>query len=164
MIVLARLLVPRDFGLIAMVTAVTGFMAFFHDFGLSMASIQRVTVTREQISTLFWVNLGAGACLAGGCVALAPVLVWFYREPRLLFITMTLGAGFLCNGAAVQHRAILQRSMRFGTIALLDTAALVAGVIAGVSLALLGRGYWALVATSIVPPIVGAVGTWFVTG
>src|SRR5690349_22587488 len=86
MMVLSRLLLPRDFGLVAMVTAVTGFLALFRDFGLSTASVQRTEVTEAQISTLFWINLAVGVILALGCAAIAPVLVSFYREPRLFQI------------------------------------------------------------------------------
>jgi O-antigen/teichoic acid export membrane protein len=164
MVIMARLLFPADFGLVGMVTAVTGFMAFFHDLGLSTASIQRVSVTREQISTLFWVNLLVGAILATVCAIMAPVLVRFYGDQRLLSITMLLGTGFLFNSAAVQHRAMLTRDMRFGALAIIDTSALVIGIASGIGLALAGRGYWALVIMAIAPPFAGAIGTWLATG
>jgi O-antigen/teichoic acid export membrane protein len=164
MMIMARLLFPADFGLVGMVTAVTGFMAFFHDLGLSTASIQRVSVTTEQISTLFWVNLVVGATLAMLCVMLAPMLVHFYGDQRLLRITMVIGTGFLFNSAAVQHRAMLTRSMRFGALAIIDTCSLLTGIISGIGFALAGKGYWALVIMAILPPLAGAVGTWLATG
>jgi PST family polysaccharide transporter len=160
MMVLSRLLLPRDFGLVAMVTAVTGFLALFRDFGLSTASVQRTEVTEAQISTLFWINLAVGVILALGCAAIAPVLVSFYREPRLFQITLALAAGFLLNGAAVQHRALLQRRMLFGALALIDTLALVLAITIAVLMALAGGGYWAVVAMTVVPQIVSAVGVW----
>ena len=61
--VLARLLNPKDFGLLGMVTAFTGVLSLFRDFGLSAASIQRATVTEAQSSTLFWINVLVGAIL-----------------------------------------------------------------------------------------------------
>jgi len=147
-----------------MVTAVTGFMAFFHDLGLSTASIQRVSVTEEQISTLFWVNLLVGTVLATACVVLSPALVHFYGDRRLLPITMLLGTGFLFNSAAVQHRAMLTRQMRFGSLAVIDTCALLTGIVLGIGMAVSGKGYWALVIMAIAPPFTGAVGTWLATG
>src|SRR5271155_3820505 len=63
LMVLARLLDPKDFGLVGMVTAITGILDLFRDFGLSAASVQRVTVSTEQASTLFWVNLLVGGIL-----------------------------------------------------------------------------------------------------
>ncbi len=164
MMILARLLFPADFGLVGMVTAATGFMNFFHDFGLSTASIQRVSVTDEQVSTLFWLNLAAGSLLAGVCVFIAPVLVRFYGEPRLLPITMVIGAGFFFNGAGVQHRALLQRSLRFSAVAAIDTTAIFIGIVAAVAMAASGMGYWALVVMTIAPPAIGSICTWIVTG
>ena len=93
--ILARLLDPKDFGLVGMVTAFTGVLTLFRDFGLSSAAIQRSSVTDEQISTLFWINLGVGALLGGLAISLAPVVAIFYHEPRLTTVTMTLAAGFL---------------------------------------------------------------------
>src|SRR5208283_2241975 len=72
LMILARLLGPKDFGLVGMVTAFTGVLSLFRDFGLSTATIQRTTVTDEQISTLFWINLLVGVLLALLSVAFAP--------------------------------------------------------------------------------------------
>jgi O-antigen/teichoic acid export membrane protein len=69
--VLARLLSPQDFGLQGMVVVVTGFLALFRDAGLGMATIQRLEVTHEQTSTLFWINVAVGAILAELCAALS---------------------------------------------------------------------------------------------
>jgi PST family polysaccharide transporter len=160
MIVMARLLFPREFGLFGMVAAFTGFLSLFRDVGLSMASITWDAVTDDQLSNLFWVNVAVGTVLAGLCVVGAPVLAGFYHEPELRLITAALGAGFFFNGAAAQHRALLQRGMRFGVLATIDVIALIAGILAGVVLAVAGAGYWALVAMALSQPVIGAVGAW----
>jgi len=164
MIVMARLLFPKDFGLFGMVVAFTGFLSLFRDFGLSMASVTRVSVTTEQLSTLFWVNVAVGTGLAAICCAAAPVLVTFYGEPRLLQITIAVGAGFLFMGAGAQHRAILQRHMRFAALAVIDTLALALGIGAGIIMAAAGLGYWALVVMTVAPQVVTTAGMWFATG
>src|SRR6266702_554930 len=82
--VLARLLTPRDFGLVGMVTALTGVLSLFRDFGLSSAAIQRATVTKEQISTLFWINMSVGAVLALLTVFMAPIILLEAPVPRRL--------------------------------------------------------------------------------
>src|SRR5271168_1914753 len=82
-IVLARLLTPTDFGLVAMVTAITGFGQAFADLGLSEATIQREGITQEQVSSLFWINVGVGAALTLVTASFAPLLAWINREPRL---------------------------------------------------------------------------------
>src|SRR6201998_2451678 len=87
LMVLARLLDPKDFGLVGMVTAFTGVLTLFRDFGLSAAAIQRTNVTDEQISTLFWINMFVGVLLGLVVVAAAPAIAAFYHEPRLFEVT-----------------------------------------------------------------------------
>src|SRR6266576_5835678 len=82
--VLARLLVPQDFGLVAMVTTVMGFLRIFQDAGLSTATVQRQQITHAQVSNLFWVNIGVGGVTTLLVAALSPVVAWFFREPRLV--------------------------------------------------------------------------------
>src|SRR5713101_205535 len=93
LMMLARLLGPKDFGLVGMVTAFTGVLFLFRDFGLSSAAIQRTIVTEEQISTLFWINILVGMLLTLLSMAIAPVIAAFYHEPRLLWVTIALGTG-----------------------------------------------------------------------
>lgn len=158
--ILARLLMPQDFGLIGMAAAITGFISMFRDLGLSQATIQRDEVTHADVNALFWLNLAVSAGLALITVGLAPVLAWFYGEPRVLGVTMALGAGFLFGGAAVQHQALLDRQMRFTTRSLIDVASLAVGAIGGIAAALLGMGYWALVVQALVTGVVSAAGLW----
>ena len=96
---MARLLDPADFGLVAMVTVITGFYGLFTDAGLSTATIQKAVITNEQISTLFWINLLVGLLLALLCVLTAPLIVRFYDEPRLLWIMIAMAGGFIINAA-----------------------------------------------------------------
>jgi O-antigen/teichoic acid export membrane protein len=156
MMVLARLLSPEDFGLQGMVMVVIGFLGLFRDAGLGMATVQRLEVTHEQTSTLFWINSAFGAILATLCAALAPVLVAFYHEPRLYWIAVVSGAMFLFNGLSAQHSALLQRGMRFVTQAKIDVLSLAVGSGTGVVMALLGCRYWSLVGMALVNSIVGA--------
>src|SRR5271167_2293392 len=93
LMVLARLLGPKDFGLVGMVTAFTGVLTLFRDFGLSSAAVQRKSVTDEQISTLFWINILVGLFLTLLAVAMAPAIARFYHEPRLFDVTVVLAIG-----------------------------------------------------------------------
>jgi O-antigen/teichoic acid export membrane protein len=162
MVVLARLLNPNDFGLVGMVTACTGFLALFRDAGLSMATIQRASISHAQTSTLFWINVVVGVVLAALCAAISPVLTRFYHEPRLLWVTIVIGMGFILNGATAQHRAMLQRNMRFGVLTLVDIVALVLSIGVSVGMALAGGGYWALVGMTVALPAASLVGVWIV--
>ncbi len=160
LIALARLLDPKDFGLVGMVTAFTGILNLFRDFGLSAAAVQRVRVTEEQVSTLFWINLVVGAALTLLMVAMAPAIAAFYHEPRLVWVAILLASGFIVNAAGVQHSAVLQRQMRFTTMAGIDVLSLVLSIIIGIGMALRGCGYWALVATALVPTMVTTPCLW----
>jgi O-antigen/teichoic acid export membrane protein len=160
LMILGRLLEPKDFGLVGMVTAVIGALSLFKDFGLSTATVQRDTVTHQQLSPLFWINVLVGAVLGVLSLAIAPALANFYHDPRAVWVTGVLAAGFLFNGAGVQHSAILQRQMRFTTLAVIDTVSLLVSTAAGISLALAGYGYWALVGLTVTAPAVATIGLW----
>ncbi len=147
--ILARLLSPEEFGLVAMVTVVTGVYELFTSAGLSSAMVQQATVTNQQISKLFWANLLVGVLLTLLCVATAPVLVRFFHEPRLLWVTIAMAPCFLLGALSVQHMAILQRELRYVTIAAIELVALVVSISVGVGMALAGYGYWSLVGAAL---------------
>ena len=163
-IVLARLLTPQDFGLIAMVTAVTGFVVMFKDMGLSMATVQKDEINHGQISTLFWINviLSLGVMLI--TAALAPVIAWFYGEPRLIWITLVLASAFIFGGLAVQHQALLRRQMRFRILAVVEIGSMSSGILAAIIAASFGAGYWSLVIMQLATAITGAIIVWTACG
>lgn len=162
--VLARILSPGDFGIVGMVTALTGVLTVFRDFGLSAATVQRVDVSHDQTSTLFWLNMLFGAMLTLLVVAMAPFIARFYHQPRLLWIAIAVSAGFLFNAAGVQHSALLQRQLRFTALAAIDVISLVVSSSLGIGMALLGFGYWALVAAAVSLPLVTSLCLWLTSG
>lgn len=164
MMILARLLTPQDFGLVGMVTACTGFVALIQDAGLSMAAIQRASVTHEQISTLFWINVLVGITLACICAGMAPILSGFYHEPRLFWLTVVVGTSFLFYGAGAQHRAMLQRAMRFAALTIIDFGSLLLSICLGIGMALGGFGYWAVLCTIVGPVVFSLFGLWTANG
>jgi PST family polysaccharide transporter len=164
MVTLARLLDPKDFGLVAMVTVVTGVYALFTSAGLSTATVQKASVTDEQISTLFWINVLVGSILTVLCLASAPVLVTFYGEPRLFWVTVALAAGFMLSAAGVQHLALLQRQLRYTTLTVIDALSQVTSSAIGVGMAVAGFGYWSLVAAAIVTPAITTLSAWVAVG
>ncbi|MGA9989043.1 MAG: lipopolysaccharide biosynthesis protein, partial [Terriglobales bacterium] len=164
LMILARLLGPKDFGLVGMVTAFTGVLNLFRDFGLSSAAVQRETVTDEQVSTLFWINMLLGVLLGLVAVVMAPVIAAFYHEPRLFWVTVVLAAGFLFNAAGVQHSVRLQREMRFTALAVIGVTSLIVGTAIAMGGAKAGYGYWALVAMTVSLPLTNTIGLWLSTG
>jgi O-antigen/teichoic acid export membrane protein len=160
MLILARLLSPSDYGLQSMVVTVTAFFSLFKDAGLSVATVQRDHLTEEQISTLFWLNIAIGLLLTLLVAAMAPLLVAIYREPRLLWLTVASSSAFLFNSLAVQHRALMERSMRFVAGVKIDILCAVVGTVIAIGMAACGFGYWALICQNISLPIVGTIAVW----
>jgi len=161
-VILARLLTPSDYGLQGMVYTLTGFFSLFKDAGLSVATVQKDTLTHEQASTLFWINTGVGAFLALLVAASGRFLAIFYKEPRLLWVTVASASVFLLHGIAIQHRALLTRAMRFTAITGIDVSSAVVGTGVGIYMAARGYGYWSLVGLSISSSIVSTVTYFFV--
>ena len=159
-VVLARLLTPVDFGLLGMVLYITGFLRVFNDAGLSTATVQREGITEAQVSNLFWTNVALGGLATGLLAAAAPLVAWFYKEPRLVAVTLAVSITFLLTGATVQHLALLKRQMRFGAIAVIQTIAMAMGVVVATLMAWLGCGYWSLVGMQVAPPLLTFVLTW----
>ena len=156
-LVLARLLVPADFGLVAMVTAVIGIAEIFRDFGLSAAAIQAPELSRAQRANLFWANTGLGVACALVAVALTPVIVALYDEPRLGSVVPALAGVFVLSGLNSQYRASLTRDMRFGVLAVSDVVAQAVGAAVAIGLAWAGAGLWALVAQQLVVALASLV-------
>lgn len=162
--VLSRLLPPSDFGLFAMVTAVTGFAMTFKDGGLSMATIQRPEITHAQISSLFWINVLIGLVLATFVASLAPVLAWFYGEPRLIGLALAIAFTFVLAGTTIQHQALIRREMRFGILATIQVVSLALGVAAAIVAAGFGASYWSLAVIPVVQSLTESIMTWICSG
>src|SRR5262249_15947351 len=161
--ILARLLTPRDFGLVAMVTTIIGFFRIFNEAGLSTATVQCDGITHAQVSNLFWTNVTVGATISLILAVGAPVIASFYREPRLISITLALSITFLFTPATVQHMAILKGQMRFKMLALIQVSSVAAGILTGIVMALLKFGYWSLVGMQIATPLTAFFLTWTVS-
>jgi len=158
--VLARLLSPHDYGLIGMVAVFTGFVSMFKDAGLSLATVQRAEINYEQISTLFWINVALSAGITALMILLAPLIGWFYGEPRLVLITIAISIGFIFGGLAVQHEALLKRQMRFYALSLIAFLSMMIGYGVGIVLAWRGAGYWALVFSQLALLAANGLGVW----
>jgi O-antigen/teichoic acid export membrane protein len=158
---LARLLAPKDFGLFAMVTTVMGFLRVFKDAGLSTATVQREGITQAQVSNLFWINVAMSGSVSLILAAGSPIIAWFYREPRLVPVTLVLSSTFLLGGLTVQHNALLNRQMRFKAIAFIQVGSMLVGVAVGIVMACLKYNYWALIYGNVATVGAAVLMTWF---
>ncbi len=161
-IVLARLLAPEDFGLVAIVTVLTSFAPLLIDFGLGDATAQKNDITQTQVSSLFWLSSGIGLAIALVVAACSPLIAWIYREPRLEPIALCSSITFVLFGAANQHMALLRRTMQFGKIALIQFSGTLIGTAVATFIAVSGYDYWALVFRPITSSLVIVLGAWFV--
>jgi len=164
LVIMARILNPKDFGLVGMATAMVGVFGIFGDFGLTSAAVQHTTITEEQSSTLFWINLLIGATLTLMALAVAPFVAAFYHQQHLTSVTAVLATAFLFNAAAIQHSALLERQMRFVALSMLDIFSLLLSTSIGIGMALRGFGYWSLVVTSTMTPLIFMLGVWLAAG
>jgi PST family polysaccharide transporter len=159
-IVLARILSPHDFGVVAVVLALVGFAPMLIDLGTSEASTQKTLITPEQISTLFWLNMAIGLALTVLLIGGSGVIARIFGEPSITGIAVALSVTFVLTAMFTQHAALMRRAMQFHRIAMIDISANLAGSIVSVVLALRGWGYWSLVAKPIVTAAWTAVAIW----
>lgn len=159
-VMLARLLSPRDFGLIGIIIIFTGFVRQFQDFGLGAALIQRGDISEDHLNTAFLLNIFSGSLLTGAFIFLSMVLSHFYNEPVLKVLTMIIGANFVIASFTVVQNALLKRKMAFQRIATIEIVSIFVSGITGILMALLGFGVWSLAGQSIIFTIMSSTLTW----
>jgi O-antigen/teichoic acid export membrane protein len=144
-VLLARLLLPSAFGLVAMATVVVSFLEVFRGLGTSEAVVQRPVLTRRMTSSIFYANIVLGALASGVLIALAPVIASIYHSPHLTPILQVLSLNLFIVSSGETQQGLLRRELRFGAVAVTTIGSAVAiGLVSGI-LAGLGAGPWALV-------------------
>lgn len=159
-VVLARLLTPKDFGLVAMVTM---FSLLFMSFGLNgftEAIVQREDINHALASNLFWVTAAGSTLLAIGFAAGGSLLARFYEDPRVAGIARWMALTIFFAGFQVVQLALLKRAMKFSAVSANDMFARALSVVVSIILAWLGGRYWALVAAAIASPVSTCLGAW----
>lgn len=159
-ILLARILSPHDFGVVAIVLALVGFAPMLIDLGTSEASTQKTLITPDQISTLFWLNIAISLVLTVLLIGGSQTIARIFGEPSVTGIALALSVTFVLTALSTQHSALMRRAMQFHRIAMIDISSNLAGSIVSVVLALCGWGYWSLVAKPIVTAGWTAVAVW----
>ena len=160
--ILARLLTPGDFGLIAMAMPVFLLVDSLSNFGLETAIVQKETLNRRQADAIFWRSLRINFWLILATVLLAPLVAWFYKEQRLTGTILGLAVGAFSICVASQHKSLLKRQMRFGTLTTIELISLLLSTAAAVIAALVGWGYWALVIQLVVMQLIQSLAQWWV--
>ncbi len=149
-VVLARLLTPREFGLAGMALAVAAVVPAVLDLGLGAALVQRPTIDEQDRSTAFWTSVAVGVLVALAGIGLARPVASFFGEPRVAALFAALTAGFFLTALASTHMALLTRAMNFRAIELVAISTTFASAVAAIAIAAAGGGPWAIVGQSLV--------------
>lgn len=144
-VVLARLLAPEEFGLVAMVTAIVGVADLVREFGLSGAIVRLREIDDGMWATLYRFSFALGLVTMAATAAAAPLIAVLYGDERLVPLTLALAPIVLLNSVAMPLQAKLQRELRFAAISASDVLSMAVGVAAATIAAALGAGVWALV-------------------
>lgn len=162
-IVLARLLTPHDFGLVATVLIFVNFAMIIADQGFGAALIQRPEVTEEQLSSIYWVNVAMGILLTALFLWGAPLVAVAFHEDSLAPLIRAIAWIFVINSLSSVHKTLLTRQLAFKTIAKVEVIAAWAGGAASIILAWRGWGAWSITIQSIVEIVAGVLILWCVS-
>jgi len=160
----ARLLVPSDFGLVAMAGVLLGFIDIFKDLGTGTALIRDKDLSEERLSSVFWLNAGFGLAMTLTIVALSPVVAAFYHEPRVQGVLMGMAPSFFISALGIVQNSLLTRQMAFVKLAKIELAAALLSYVVGMAAALMGQGVWSLVYQVLANTLIGVVCMWFASG
>lgn len=158
--VLARLLAPEDYGLMAMVGVVLSFATLFADLGLNSAYVQKQDVTSEERSSLFWLNLAMSVGLTLLIIAVSPLLSWFFGDVRLTHLLMLSTATFVIGAAGQQIRMTSEKELHFRPVVITEIIAAILGFITAVTAALFGFRVYSLIFGSIMTALAGTLLAW----
>jgi O-antigen/teichoic acid export membrane protein len=154
MTVLARLLAPDAYGLMALAAVVTNLAYLFRDMGTGAALIQSSAVSPKMASTVHWTNLALGLLIGLAIAVAAPLMADLFREPQLAAVLLLLALVFPVTAAGVVHQALLERESKFAVVAGAEIAAAVAGMGVALVLAWRGAGVFSLVGQAIASTLV----------
>ena len=145
----ARLLGPSAYGVMAMAGLLLSFVVYLRDLGTGTAIIQRPHVSENLLSSLFWLNFLVGLGLAGFVAATSPLTAEFFHTPALVPILCVLSVAIWMTSCGIVHSSILQREMRYRSLALTELGSALAAYLVALTCAFSGLGVWSLVFASV---------------
>jgi polysaccharide transporter, PST family len=159
-VILARILTPADFGLVAIVTTFSLLLMNVGYNGVSEAVIQETEMDHALASNLFWINIGIGLLLTLAFAWAGSLLARSYGDARIAPVAIALSATIFLMSLSVLHLALLKRGLQFSVVSANDVVARALSVVVSIGLGLAAWGYWALVAGAIMVPLATCVGAW----
>ena len=161
-VIMARLLNPEDFGLVAKISPIYAFALLFHDLGLSQATMQRPKLTSQQVNTFFWINGATGFVLTLCIITSSPLVALFYHDDRAQYLTIAMALLVMIGGLGNQHGALMQRRMAFREQASINITGSIASLLAAVAWGAMFHNYWALYAGMVAGTLLPTIGVWLV--
>jgi O-antigen/teichoic acid export membrane protein len=160
--ILARLLAPEDFGLMAIVAAILSFLTIFADMGISSAIIHHQNITQQQLSSLYWLNVLTGFMMMALLSATSPLIASFYHDSRLTLLIMLASSNFFISALSQQLRVKGEKELKFAILARIELISAVAGFVAVVVMAYKGFGVLSLVGASIISTLLTSLLSWVI--
>jgi PST family polysaccharide transporter len=159
--VLARILSPDDYGLVALSAIFVGFLSLFGDLSIGAALIQKSNLDDRDISTSFWTSILTGFVIAAALCAIAPFAARYYNQPLLTYIIVVSAVSFFITPLWSTHKVLLTKKMEFNKLAMINIVFSVFASVASLILALSGRGVWSLVLGGLVASILITPLVWY---
>ena len=160
LVILAKILLPEDFGIVAAATVVISFSQVFWDAGLAKALIQRKERIEESATIVFWINVALGSVFFMLLVFMADYIALFFNDPRIGNVVRVLGIQLPLAAICSAHSALLQRDFQFRRLFWIRIFTTASPVLASIPLALYGAGYWALVAGTLLGQLAQTITLW----
>ena len=160
-IVIARILSPDDYGLVAMLSIFTSVATILMDSGFSSALINRPEIEHRDYNAVFWFSLLVGASLYVVFFFAAPLIAHFYRQPVLVDLSRVLFLSFVFSSAGIAHNTLLVKNIMAKQRGVIDIIAVGASGLIGMALALRGFAYWGLVVMQLVQTLTGTLLRWY---
>ncbi len=159
-LVLARLLKPVDFGVFALASTFVSLIQLFSNLGLNPAVVQRHEIDPEHLDTVFWTTFGIGILLMAISFIGAGLVADLFSEPQLKPVIQWLSPSFIFQACSGLQYALLERNLRFRSIATRSLLSNFLGGAVGIGMAILGNGVWSLVGRQLVSTLIGLLALW----
>ncbi len=148
--VLGRLLEPSDFGLMSMIMVAINFALVFSDIGISKAIIYKQDISREQLSSLYWINILVSIIMMGIVIGIAPLVASFYNESRLVKLLVYTSVIFPITAIGQQFQVILEKELIFDKLSFAEIISVIIGTASSIIFAFQGYGVFSLIIGQII--------------
>lgn len=149
-IIIARILIPEDYGMMEMATIFTGYVVLFSEIGLGSAIVQRDEITQDELSSIFWFIVGWGFLLSLSCIVIAYPTAAVFRNESLIPLTQSMAIIFMLGALIIVPQNILLRELKFKVTGLIEATSVIISCVSMIIMASLGSGVWTLIGGNIV--------------